>query len=205
MNFHTHIAHSEAIININAGSNNTIDDNMYYSIGIHPWDSENVTSKAKEELTKLASLHCVVALGECGLDSLRGADLDTQQELFCFHANLAELAGKPLIIHCVHRFQEIISLKDKIKPEQAWIIHGFRGKPELLSQLIAKGFYISYGQKYNIDSAIATPVDKIFVESDDADVDINDIYSAIAKHKSIDINSFYNAVEHNYKAIGIVL
>lgn len=154
------------------------------SIGIHPWD---IGSDWKEQFARIAKDVCkenVCAIGECGIDKLKSsAGEELQLEVFKAHAMLAEEANKPLIIHCVKGVDTIIALRKEISPKQAWIIHGFRGKPQQAEQLIRNGFHISFGEKFNSDSLNATPMERLFVESDESNIGIDEIYRRIAEAK----------------------
>ena len=75
--------------------------------------------------------------------------MDLQKEVFLAQANLAEETHKPLIIHCVKAWADLIACKKAVKPEMPWIIHGFRGNGELASQLVRLGFYLSFGDRFN--------------------------------------------------------
>lgn len=115
-----------------------------YSVGIHPWSTERpVTLGQLRALVSAARDPRVVAIGECGFDRLRGGDADTQRRLFDFHARLAERVGKPLIIHAVKSVQELMDARRRIAPTVEWVIHGFRGKPELARQLQRAGYKLS--------------------------------------------------------------
>ena len=86
------------------------------------------------------------AIGEAGLDRLRGPGLDVQMP-FYFSGPHSRRGWKPLIIHAVRTIPEIISAHKSLKPRVAWIIHGFRGSPEAAKQLLARpGIYISIGR-----------------------------------------------------------
>lgn len=115
-----------------------------YSAGIHPWRAERADMFG--EVERLAACPEVVAIGETGLDKRRGPSLDIQIPLFRRHIDLAESVGKPLIVHCVGAWQELLVLP---RPRVMTIIHGFRGKPELARQLTAAGFFLSLGARYN--------------------------------------------------------
>ena len=168
------------------------------SLGIHPW---NISSDWEEQFAIIRADACkenVCAIGECGTDKLKSpANEELQQEVFRAHATLAEEAGKPLIIHCVKGFDTIIALHKEISPKQAWIIHGFRGKPQQAEQLIKNGFYISFGDKFNIDSVKATPLERLFIESDESKKSIDKIYDEIAKVKGCSIAELCAAIMHN--------
>ncbi|MFI3239132.1 MAG: TatD family hydrolase [Bacteroidales bacterium] len=164
---HTHHLRHRAIVN------STPDDfdpqpGYYYSIGIHPWSSHCVTTEQLDKLDTLATHPSVIAIGETGIDKLRGASLEEQIELFRHHIHLAEKLGKPLIIHTVKSFNEILQLHRSEHPSVAWIIHGFRGNPTIAGQLIARGIYLSYGINHNPESLATTPRTHLLLETDTA-------------------------------------
>ena len=118
---------------------------------------------------RLAACPAVVAIGETGLDKRRGPSPDIQIPLFRRHIELAEAVGKPLIVHCVGAWQELLVLP---RPRVMTIIHGFRGKPELARQLTAAGFFLSLGARYNP----ASEQFALFRESDMSDAsDLSDL------------------------------
>jgi len=152
------------------------------SIGIHPWHikTENI-QKNLDLIEKYATFHNVKAIGECGLDKLCRTDFNLQKEVFLSQIAISEKAGKPLIIHCVKSFDEMVDFKKKTQPRQAWIIHGFRGKPEQAIQLTNLGFYLSFGLNYNEESLKKIPMERLFLETDDSDCDIQTLYQKAAK------------------------
>jgi Tat protein secretion system quality control protein TatD with DNase activity len=87
----------------------------------------------------------VVAIGECGLDRNIDLPLDIQTSIFKRHIELAETLQKPLVIHCVRAFSELIALKKNTKSTVPWIIHGFHKKEEVFQQLLKHDFYFSFG------------------------------------------------------------
>ncbi len=93
--------------------------NIMYSIGIHPWhiQRENI-QKELNLLEKYVGLPNVKAIGECGLDKLCETDFNRQKEVFLLQTAISEKVGKPLIIHCVKSFDEIIYLKKKVQPSE---------------------------------------------------------------------------------------
>lgn len=165
---HTHNlqAPTDAVINIDPTDGSaTLLDGHAYSAGIHPWNARKASPEAIAELRTLAQHPQVVAIGEAGLDPLRG-DVQTQLPLFELQARLAEEVAKPLIIHCVKRWDSIIGLRQALKPTQEWIIHGFRGKPTLAQQLLRAGFSISLGAKSNPATEAIIPPERLYRESD---------------------------------------
>lgn len=97
----------------------------------------------------------------------RAEILAAQTALLRIHYELSETLRKPLILHIVKSFPEIIALRKQWKPTQPWIIHGFRGKPQLARELLAHGFHLSYGKKYNPASLAITPSSRLLRETDE--------------------------------------
>jgi TatD DNase family protein len=60
-----------------------------------------------------------------------------------------------------------------------WIIHGFRGKPQLARQLINQGFYISLGELFNPQTATIIPTNRLLFETDESTLDIDTIIERI--------------------------
>ena len=158
---------------------------QYYSLGIHPWESNEANEASLQQLTRLARHPQVVAIGETGIDRLQGADIETQKELLIKHINLSEELHKPLILHVVKGVDIILSLYNQYKPTQRWIVHGFRGNATTALQLLDKGIELSYGEKFNPEAIINTPLDKLWVESDESTASIEAIYEPIALLKNL--------------------
>lgn len=117
------------------------------SAGIHPWNAALATPDAIARLDTLAREPFVVAIGETGIDRRRGAPPEVQKPLFDHHIALARELRKPLIIHCVGAWDEIIAACRGLDIMK--IIHGFRGKPELARRLVGAGFHLSLGNRFN--------------------------------------------------------
>ena len=173
------------------------------SLGIHPW---HISDKWRDDLaaiTILAKEDNVVAIGECGLDALKSpAQIEVQEEIFKAHIQLSEALQKPLIIHCVKAFDRLIALRKETKPLQAWILHGFRGKPQQANQLIKAGFHISLGERFNPDSAKAIPIDRLFIETDESGCSIEEIYAAIAVAKGMALEELARQTAENALIFG---
>lgn len=163
------------------------DKSFFCSIGIHPWEVDSIKKKEVFQLKKWKNDSRWIAVGECGLDKNANASLALQKNFFEQQIALSEKLKKPLIIHCVRCFNEIIEIKKNLKPNQKWIIHGFRGKPQLAIQLLNNNIGISYGEKFNPQSVEITPFEQLYVETDESKLPISEIYQRIAlvKHCAI--------------------
>ncbi|WP_266367873.1 TatD family hydrolase [Tellurirhabdus rosea] len=157
------------------------------SVGIHPWNLEPERLEDQLRLVGQGLLKPeVLALGECGLDRLRGPSLHHQTEAFTAQVRLAEERQKPVIIHCVRCFSELLYLRKALRPATPWIIHGFVNKPETARQLLQSGCYLSLGAALlTPDSGAANtlremPPDRLLLETDDAPLSIREVYRAAA-------------------------
>lgn len=163
-------------------------EKQLYSVGLHPWDSvEEISEETFLRLEKIAESPCVVAIGECGVDLLKGGPLFRQLQIFKRQIELSERLKKPLIIHCVKGADIILGLKRDLNPAQPWILHGFRGKPALAGQLTAKGIYLSFGENFNPDALRQMPEDKILAETDDSILTITEIIEAMSNAAGRDL------------------
>ena len=153
-----------------------------YSIGLHPWQTEeNASETIIERILSMSVLPDVVAIGECGLDATRDIPMSRQLEIFEKHIFLSEKLKKPLIIHCVKAFDSLIATHRKTRPSQLWIIHGFRGKPRQAEQLRREGLLLSFGAKYNPETLKIFRPGEILFESDDETLPIDTIYRRAAR------------------------
>lgn len=135
---------------------------FYYSAATHPWDAGS-----PRKLDRLPESPRIVAVGETGIDKLKGPAIDVQMRELLKWIDVSESHSLPLILHVVKAFPEIISLKKELSPAQPWIIHGFRGKPELAKELLRHGFFLSLGERHNPETATIIPPDRLLLESDE--------------------------------------
>ncbi len=151
----------------------------FRSYGIHPryiYDAEAQMDLLKDRVADPEA----VAVGEAGFDKRSETPLALQEELFLRQAFLAEESAKPLIIHCVKAWAELIACKKRVAPESPWIIHGFRGNETLAAQLVRLGFYLSFGECFNAEALRVAWPGSIFAETDERPVDIRFVYQNMA-------------------------
>ena len=223
INIHTHQLKSKEKNNI-VVLNQTIRDEVfntvsdaenyftYRTFGLHPWytDEKNY-SDGLEKLETLLFDNKIIAIGECGLDKLRGPDLDFQKKVFEAQLHLAEKYQRPVIIHCVRAFNEVIENKKKVNPSVPLIVHGFNNNINILKQLLAAGFYISLGAAVLKDDEKSKtawlekikiiPIDKLFLETDDSDFSIEDIYVRTAEFLEISLKDLQTQIEKNFEKV----
>ena len=162
--------------------------------GIHPW-------KADEEFV-VPDLSGKLAIGECGLDGLRGPSMERQEEVFIQQIKLSEEVGKPLIIHCVKALDRLLQLHKDLKPKQMWMLHGFRGKPQQLRSLLDAGFFVSFGFAFNEESLRICPIDRLLLETDaDEERSIEELYNNVANLRGINSTNLLEAMTKNYLSL----
>ncbi|WP_372950020.1 TatD family hydrolase [Mariniphaga sp.] len=182
---------------------------IFYSVGLHPWkigtdEEDNERMLMMEDALELDH---VIFVGECGLDKFAKSGFDEQMRAFKAQAFMAEEYKKPLIIHCVKAWNEVVELHKKNKPSVPWIFHGYNGSVELTQQLLEKNFLFSFGEilfKTNSKAAESfkiLPLEKIFIETDEFDGTIEEIYTSAAGLKNISVEKLKQAVWENFNRI----
>jgi TatD DNase family protein len=203
-NVHTHPhAHDNDVLFIENLYKN-FDQNLQgrmVSMGLHPWYLNAAT--LEEELESLRSNMSrpeVLAVGECGLDRLSDTNWELQLQAFQKQIDLAEEVNKPLIIHCVKAFNDVLALVKNVKV----IFHGINNKLSIIQPVIDAGYYLSFGKSLlGFNEAILntfreTPLEQVFLETDDADVDIKEIYKSAARIKDISEKEIVLQIEKNF-------
>ena len=157
---------------------------LYYSIGLHPWFPEELREDSLPRLREALGASRVLALGEAGLDKVtQHTTLSTQICLLRAQIQLSEELGLPLILHLVRAQDDLLRLRKELRPDQPWIIHGFRGGINQARQLLRAGLYLSFGRHFHPESlATAHTEGRAFLETDDdATLSILSVYQAASE------------------------
>ena len=180
---------------------------MAFSVGVHPWFlTETNHDEQLNFVERYGSQQSVAAIGEAGIDKLKGVSLELQIKIFEEQVKISEQLKKTLIIHCVKGWDELFAAHKKMKPQMAWLIHGFRGKKELAHQLISKGMYLSLWCEFVLkpDSAEllrSIPLNRLFLETDGSGIDIRIIYKKAAANLAISVDELKEKIAANYKKL----
>ena len=173
--------------------------NNYFSAGIHPWHIDSTVEEKIKTLKQIASNPAVLAIGETGLDKLCDVDFNIQKEIFNCQISIAKETGKPLIIHCVKAWDEMRQILKETQINVPVIFHGFRGKPQIARELTKAGFYLSFGNLFNKKSLEVTPFNRIFLETDDKNFAIEEVYKLVAEVKGISVEKLIEIVGENFE------
>ncbi|MBP9848826.1 MAG: TatD family hydrolase [Flavobacterium sp.] len=178
-----------------------------YSIGIHPWyiDEERLNNDLKIIKKKLQLKECL-ALGECGLDKRIEIPLDVQISVFKKQLEIVKQTKKPIVLHCVAAYDEVIAIKKEMKIDNPMIIHGFSKNDQVAQSLLKNGFYLSFG-KYllrnpDLEKVFTfAPENQILLETDTIEESIYQVYEKAALIKGISIDELKTIVFTNFSRI----
>lgn len=214
IDIHTHPYHNEkdtvTVQNIYPGDGfAAFTGRNFYSVGLHPWhigatDENNTALQMVEEALEFDH---VILVGEAGLDKLANTDFDEQKRVFEAQAYIAEEYQYPFIIHCVKALNEVIELRKKMNPAMPWILHAYNGSIEITKQIAEMNFMFSFGESLfnssskGIESFKYLPLDKIFLETDEQEIDVERIYEQGAKLKQISVENLKSAIWKNFNRI----
>lgn len=149
-------------------------DNMYCTLGIHPYYPEEIQKVDEFEKIYLENKEKVVAIGEIGLDyHISKDDRDAQIELFRKQIKLAKKLNLPIQIHSRDAAEDTIDvLKNEELPDKI-MFHCFDLNPETAKHIIKNGWSISVGgnitykrKSVAIEVLKSIPIDKIMTETD---------------------------------------
>lgn len=214
LNFHAHQqmpAENEIVIQSLFLQNDLItknSDKIFFTAGLHPWHADQLSeSKIIERLETLLQNKSIIAIGETGLDKLKGVDWETQKKVFRAHIEIADKYNLPLIVHSVKAHNEVLKLKIESKSKVPWVIHHFNGSKQMAMDFINHGFYLSLCNHINNSGSKLSgylgelPVNRIFLETDDFNIDIKDLYSVAAKKFNMNIENFKKQLINNLNSL----
>lgn len=211
IDIHTHTNHNHdnvvEIVNIDiTDAMPSFDDSILYSIGIHPWTVNRFAdvSFLFETMEKCLINKNVVAVGEVGLDRCHKDTFDFQKEIFLKEIELSENHRKPLIIHAVRSYSDIIEIRKTTRSVMTWVVHGFRGSLQTAEQLLKHDICLSFGDKSLSDNDMTKdilkmmPKDKLFFETDVSTIKIEDVYKKSSILMDTDTDKLRDIVYDNF-------
>lgn len=178
-----------------------------FSAGLHPWHIGKVNPKdCFQAINRSAGLNNMLAVGECGLDRSIAVDFAKQKWCFEQQVQIADNHCKPLIIHCVRAYSDLLKQKKENKSGLPWIIHGYNGNLETLLSMIKHEFHFSVGERLLKDKSKhdifrSIPIERLFLETDDSEISIAKIYSLATQILKIDEKELSEIIASNFKTI----
>lgn len=195
IDFHTHRETAEGVVTPR-------------SFAIHPWDADKEKATTFDEFRSKYKAQFAEAeiIGECGLDKACNADWDRQQQLFHWHIAIASEQRKPMVIHCVRAYNELMELR-RHYPGNIWVVHGFTGSLQLADQLNKTNIWISFGaaildpRRAKVRQTLALLPHPFLLETDDNPCGIETIYNEAAQIRKTSINQLAETINHTYDTL----
>ncbi|MBE6596041.1 MAG: TatD family deoxyribonuclease [Ruminococcaceae bacterium] len=180
----------ERVINVGTNNQNNIlcieqasrYEGMYAAVGIHPEDADFAKLDVEKEISVLADIigdkatkreKKIVALGEIGLDyHFEGLDKALQADFFHAQMKLASELDIPVIIHDRDAHGDCFETVLKY-PSVRGVFHSYSGSAEMASELIKRGWYISFSGVATFKNASRVrevisriPTERLLIETD---------------------------------------
>ncbi len=177
----------------------------FCSAGRHPWHAATPWTEEQGGMLEDALLReeCI-AVGEIGLDRVKGPDLGLQRSVLIEQLDLAAARDVPVILHCVRAHADLLQLRKMRGDTNPWIIHGFTGHGELAEQLLRMGFMLSFGEALlstgaKVREALThVPTDRMFFETDEGSTAIQVIYRTAADVLGVSQSRLRSIMQENF-------
>ncbi|TVT99701.1 hypothetical protein EJB05_54901, partial [Eragrostis curvula] len=148
--------------------------------GLHPWWVPERSPDWMDSLRRFFSETPEAAVGEIGLDKGshgKTIDFGEQVEVFRRQLELAKELERPVSVHCVRAFGDLLEILTEIGPFPAGVLlHSYLGSAEMVSGLANLGCYFSLsGFLTSMKTTKAKkmlksiPLDRILLETDAPD------------------------------------
>jgi TatD DNase family protein len=179
-----------------------------FSAGLHPWHILDVDYRlVMKSLEKFAADERIIAIGETGLDRNKDIPFELQEKVFLSQVKMAEQAGKPVVIHCVKAYSDLMHIRKNKEWKMKWMFHWFNENLSIANELINLDCYLSFGRSLfhpngkNAEVFQALPLERIFLETDDAGITIENVYTKAAELKNILLEDLKQIINRNYKIV----
>ncbi len=146
-------------------------EGVFAALGIDPHQSGTPEAERLDELRELLAHPKAVAVGETGLDTVRGyATPIEQRRLLDAQLELAEERGLPVVIHNRGADEETAAA---LEPFSGTVVLHCFSSPELAPLAVERGYYVSFAGNATYsktaalrEAATVIPSDRILVETD---------------------------------------
>lgn len=214
VDFHTHLRRGDAleILNVDALDEAAVRAAMAsecpFSLGIHPWHAAATEEQLSEALARVENgvvNSRFVVVGECGLDFAVEVDREVQRVVFERQVRLARRLSRPIVLHCVRAFEEVMNVLRTERVERA-VFHSFIGSVEQAKRVAREGYVCSFSPR-----SLASPrtceairqiaLSALLVERDESAQPIEEIYEQIATLRGCSAEELRTIVFENYKRL----
>ncbi|MCS7200835.1 MAG: TatD family hydrolase [Patescibacteria group bacterium] len=150
---------------------------IYCALGIHPLEAEKLDEDSfldqwnRDFSPQIKSNKKVLAIGEIGLDRVKGKNINSQIKFFEIQINLAKKLKKPIIIHNRGMSREIIAILKNIHFDQKVIFHCAEADKYILDFAMDNNHYLGVNGDLTYNPRKQeffrnVPLDKIVLETD---------------------------------------
>jgi TatD DNase family protein len=153
---------------------------LYAAVAVHPNETAAAASSPEQrdevlaQITDLATLPRVRAIGETGLDYYRDyASPAVQRDWFRAHIAIAKHVGKALMIHDRDAHEDVLEILEADGPPDKVIFHCFSGDAAMAKRCAEAGYVMSFAGNVTFknagalrEAAAAAPVDLLLTETD---------------------------------------
>lgn len=204
---HTHYLSDDVIVvqNVFPSQGNQLREGRPVTVGLHPWHvKRNTMDLDIRWVEEHAGSSDVLAIGEIGLDKTIDCPWNDQMEAFERQLSIAISLGKPVILHCVRAYSEMLACRKRTGMEQPWIFHWFNASFEMAMALTGKNCYLSFGHMLFKEKSKAYEVfgrmslEHAFFETDDAGYGIEEVYAQAAQIRGMELNELKQAIAGNF-------
>lgn len=177
-----------------------------FSYGVHPWlVSQFEWDQVEKTMLQLLVEHKMQAVGETGLDKLKPF-WEKQVYFFEQQALLAEKYRKPVIVHCVKAYYELIPFIKKINTP--FILHGYDGNLFQTKELAKmEQVYFSFGpRQFKNPEKLKATINfigrhRIFLETDTYRIPVERVYGEAIKIMNINERELIRQIQQNYERV----
>jgi len=149
---------------------------LYPAYGLHPMYLAEHASEHLDALLAWLATEPAVAVGECGLDYyVAGLDKSQQIKFFVAQLELAKAVELPVIVHARRAVDDVTKYLRQTGVK-AGVVHSFSGSLQQAENLLALGFYLSFGGPITYPRANKLrnlvkqlPLERILLETDAPD------------------------------------
>ncbi|MCG9911606.1 MAG: TatD family hydrolase [Flavobacteriales bacterium] len=180
----------------------------YISTGLHPWKAHTLSPIQLEDILQLLIKHQpLIAIGEIGLDRANGPEFTVQMKTLEVQLNIAENANKPVIIHCVKAYADLLPIIQTRKNIQ-FVLHDYAGNAIQTNQFLRQpnvSFSLGKILFRNVEKAQMLldmiPENRMFLETDVMPISIETVFERAAELKGIEKELLASHVFENAKSI----
>lgn len=176
-----------------------------FSCGFHPMQlsEEFPTEEDWGKLEHSLQHKNCLAVGECGLDARNPLKFKIQQKILLRQIHLAKEMNKPIILHCVRLFPQLMVILKEHRPKFA--LHDFNKKYDSGVELIQLGGMLSVGTdllryEHLQQGFQKLPIEHLLIETDEADIPLERLYEKAAALKNMETAAFAEQIHQNFLA-----